>query len=238
MANLLIIKELLVDKKMTQQELANASGLSLRGIQQILKGNTTTVDSLERIAKALDVKPSLFFNDPPDPNDQLKQIEKALMGAPIEAFALLPVFSLILERKEYNDRMHDLELMIEVRDKIFQWLIEKKHIPSFTSFQTIEEQLDFMFFVTELLNGESPSLGESNSDMSPEMIRNLIDKNVEMGESSELLSWIHSRNDAVKEQRCRKVLKIPVVQELLLHGKTPDSYLRIIWDKYYTKDDE
>lgn len=238
MANLKIIKELCSERNITLSDLANKTGLGLRGLQKIIKENSTKIETLERISEALNVKPSLFFNDPPNPDDQLKQIEKALMGTPMEAMALVPVFQLIIEKKECNDRIRDLELIIEVQDKIFSWLVAKKHFPSLTSFQSVDEHIEFLDLVLEIMEGEGSSLIEANPDLSSEIIRSFLFKYVETGEDSELLTWLHSRNNDQRERRYRKVLKIPIVQELLLQGKIPDSILREYWDKYHSKDGE
>jgi len=64
MGNLKIIKDLCKERGMTQAELAEKAGISLRGIQTILSENSTKIETLEKIADVLKVNVSIFFTNP------------------------------------------------------------------------------------------------------------------------------------------------------------------------------
>ena len=61
MANLHRIRDLCLEKKITLKDLANKVRISEVGLQRIIKTNSTKVDTLEKIAKALDVDIYEFF---------------------------------------------------------------------------------------------------------------------------------------------------------------------------------
>lgn len=63
MAKLFIIRELIAIKKTTIKAVANEAGVSENTIQNMINKNTAKVDSVERIAKVLNVPVSVFFND-------------------------------------------------------------------------------------------------------------------------------------------------------------------------------
>lgn len=63
MANLVIIKELLRQKRYTIRQFSSEIGITEQGLQNIIKQNSTKVETLEKIAKALDVPVSIFFDD-------------------------------------------------------------------------------------------------------------------------------------------------------------------------------
>ena len=63
MANLGIIRDLCRQKKITLKELSKTIGITEHGLQSILRTNTTKIDTLEKIASALDVSPNMFFDN-------------------------------------------------------------------------------------------------------------------------------------------------------------------------------
>lgn len=63
MANLDLIKKLAEKKNMTLTSLADAVGISVTQVHMICKTNSTKIDTLEKIARALDVSPTVFFDD-------------------------------------------------------------------------------------------------------------------------------------------------------------------------------
>ena len=63
MANLQIIRELSREKKISLKELAGIVGITEQGLQKIIRDNSTKVDTMESIAKALQVPISVFFDD-------------------------------------------------------------------------------------------------------------------------------------------------------------------------------
>lgn len=63
MINLLIVRDIARQKKISMRELARRVGVTEQGLQKIIRENSTKVDTLEAIAEALDVPVSIFFND-------------------------------------------------------------------------------------------------------------------------------------------------------------------------------
>ncbi len=78
MAKLHKIRDLCDSRKLSLKELAEKIGLTQSGIQYIFKENNTKVDTLEKIAKALEVPASIFFDDgtPEDLILRLKTLEE------------------------------------------------------------------------------------------------------------------------------------------------------------------
>lgn len=64
MANLSLIKTFVLDKGITLKEFAQQLGMSEQGFHRILKENSTSIDTLEKIAQMLGVHPSVFFDAP------------------------------------------------------------------------------------------------------------------------------------------------------------------------------
>jgi DNA-binding Xre family transcriptional regulator len=65
MANLLIIRDLSSDKKITLRDLANSINISEDGLQKIIKNGRTNTDTLEKIAEVLNVPVGVFFDETP-----------------------------------------------------------------------------------------------------------------------------------------------------------------------------
>lgn len=63
MANLHLIKSIAKEKKITLKSLSEQVGISEQGMQKILKENTTSIVTLEKIAKILSVHPAVFFDN-------------------------------------------------------------------------------------------------------------------------------------------------------------------------------
>ena len=63
MANLLKIRELCKEKKITIREMANRVGLSEGALQALIKNGSTRTETLEKIAKELDVSAGIFFSE-------------------------------------------------------------------------------------------------------------------------------------------------------------------------------
>ncbi|MCZ2726239.1 helix-turn-helix domain-containing protein [Bacteroides caccae] len=66
MANLLIIKELLKQKKITIRDFASDIGMTEQALQLLIRKNSTKIETLELIAKKLNVSVSIFFDGEPD----------------------------------------------------------------------------------------------------------------------------------------------------------------------------
>lgn len=60
------IRALLVERGMTQQELARLSGLNRGTVLHVLKGGHCSTDTLQRIARALEVDVAELFTPPLD----------------------------------------------------------------------------------------------------------------------------------------------------------------------------
>jgi transcriptional regulator with XRE-family HTH domain len=63
MANLSIIRQLCVDNKITQKELAQRVGISHNGLQNIMKTGSAKIDTLEKIAEIFGTSILVFFRE-------------------------------------------------------------------------------------------------------------------------------------------------------------------------------
>ena len=63
MVNLLKIKDLAKAKNISLKQLADMVGLSEQGLHRLLRQNSTTIDTLERISAILEVSPVVFFDE-------------------------------------------------------------------------------------------------------------------------------------------------------------------------------
>lgn len=63
MVNLAKIKELAKAKGITIKTLATKVGVTEQGLHQMIKSNSTSVDTLDKISEVLGVNPSIFFKD-------------------------------------------------------------------------------------------------------------------------------------------------------------------------------
>ncbi|MDD3739401.1 MAG: helix-turn-helix transcriptional regulator [Lentimicrobiaceae bacterium] len=61
MVNLNKIREIAKEKKITMRKLAFESGVSEPGLYQLIRNNSTTLDTLAKIAEVLDVDIRIFF---------------------------------------------------------------------------------------------------------------------------------------------------------------------------------
>ncbi|MGB4655415.1 MAG: helix-turn-helix transcriptional regulator [Bacteroidales bacterium] len=61
MINLNKIRHIAKDKKITMRKLASESGVSEPGLYQIMRNNSTTLDTLAKISEVLDVDIRVFF---------------------------------------------------------------------------------------------------------------------------------------------------------------------------------
>lgn len=65
MANLSLIRSIAKERKITLKTLATQVGLTEQGLHKILRDNTTTITTIERIAQVLEVSPIVFFDERP-----------------------------------------------------------------------------------------------------------------------------------------------------------------------------
>lgn len=107
------------EKGFTLRELAESSGLSIQGLQRILKENTTKVDTLEAIAKKLDVPVNIFFEEDRSCVSFADHGSTAVSGKGNRTEIGEQSFSVSEKRGEYNpfaERTARVETIIEARD--------------------------------------------------------------------------------------------------------------------------
>lgn len=97
MANLLIIKDLLKEKKISIRDFANELGMTEQALQLLIRKNSTKIETLELIAQKLNISVSMFFEKEIESKNNTPQI-------PYEF-----VESLIEERKRHDEerKRHD-----------------------------------------------------------------------------------------------------------------------------------
>lgn len=71
MANLLKIKELLKEKKITIKSFSADIGMTEQGLQKLIRDNSTKIETLELIAKKLNVSVVVFFDENTQANNAL-----------------------------------------------------------------------------------------------------------------------------------------------------------------------
>lgn len=71
MANLLKIKELLKEKKITIKSFSADIGMTEQGLQKLIRDNSTKIETLELIAKKLNVSVVVFFDENTQTNNAL-----------------------------------------------------------------------------------------------------------------------------------------------------------------------
>lgn len=102
-----IVRQLREEKKLTQSELAEKSGLSLRTIQRIEAGNIPKGFTLKTLAKTLETEPEkLFIKDEKDINtNRAKLINlSALFGLIIPFGGIIFPLILILKTKDKKNK--------------------------------------------------------------------------------------------------------------------------------------
>jgi len=104
-----IVRQLREEKKLTQSELAEKSGLSLRTIQRIEAGNIPKGFTLKTLAKSLETEPEkLFIKDEEDINtDRAKLINLSALPGLIIPFGGI-IFPLILTLKTKDKKNREL----------------------------------------------------------------------------------------------------------------------------------
>lgn len=71
MANLLKIKELLKEKKITIKSFSADIGMTEQGLQKLIRDNSTKIETLELIAMKLNVSIMVFFDENAIPDNAL-----------------------------------------------------------------------------------------------------------------------------------------------------------------------
>jgi transcriptional regulator with XRE-family HTH domain len=80
MANLLKIKEIAKEQKVTLKEIARTIGITEAGLQKLVRENSTKVDTLEAIARKLAVPISVFFDESPVATAKEPTVESRLLS--------------------------------------------------------------------------------------------------------------------------------------------------------------
>ena len=115
------VKEWREKLKLTQNELAEKSGVSLRTIQRIEAGSVLKGYTLSSIANALDIKPeNLIFNDEVKNIDRAKSINLSVLLGFIIPFGSI-IFPLILTTKTkdlYNKQIGKSIVEIQIINTI------------------------------------------------------------------------------------------------------------------------
>lgn len=78
MVNLSKIKELAKDKDITIKSLAAQAGITEQGLHKMIKDNSASADTLDKVAQALGVSPVVFFQDSKDIDDSTKVKSKEI----------------------------------------------------------------------------------------------------------------------------------------------------------------
>jgi transcriptional regulator with XRE-family HTH domain len=92
-------RALLAERGMTRQELARLSGLSRSTVLHVLKGGHCSTETLERIAKALDVDVAELFNAPLDLGVRRDRMVAALLRELSDAVSAAVIADLKLRRR-------------------------------------------------------------------------------------------------------------------------------------------
>lgn len=80
MINLMKIKQVAREKKISLKELSKQVGITEQGLQNMMKKNTCNLSTLQKIAEALGVSESIFFDSPVHTNTI--SINTGVQGSP------------------------------------------------------------------------------------------------------------------------------------------------------------
>lgn len=97
------LKNLRLTKGLSQEELSEISGVSVRTIQRIEKGNAPSLESAKSLAQALGVTPSVFLEEViekvEDGTEQLKYLKPLALGHFI--LAIFAIISIVISIASY-----------------------------------------------------------------------------------------------------------------------------------------
>lgn len=109
MANLQKIKTLSKARKITLRSLANQVGISEQGLQKIIRDNTTSISTVERIAAILGVSPAVFFDETPTYVNAMGDNSIAISGSGNEISIQQKFLDMLAEKgeriKELTDKL-------------------------------------------------------------------------------------------------------------------------------------
>lgn len=105
MANLQQIKTLASAKKISLKKLSEEIGLTPTGLSKIMRENSTTTATLEKIASVLGVSPAVFFDDAPTSVNAYGHNSIAIHGSANDLSIPQSVIDML---KEKDDRIKEL----------------------------------------------------------------------------------------------------------------------------------
>lgn len=107
MANLQKIKTLSKERKITLRSLANQVGISEQGLQKIIRDNTTSISTVERIASILGVSPAVFFDETPTSVNAMGDNSIAISGSGNEISIQQKFLDMLSEKDERIKELTD-----------------------------------------------------------------------------------------------------------------------------------
>lgn len=78
MANFLIIKDLLKQRKVSIRDFATELGMTEQALQLLIRKNSTKIETLELIAQKLNISITAFFEDSPSSDRTLSETDRLL----------------------------------------------------------------------------------------------------------------------------------------------------------------
>lgn len=124
MANLLIIKDLADKKNISLKDLALQLGITPDGLQKIMKRNSTTTETVEKLAQIFGVQAGIFFEGYNTANQLITG-----NGNTASVFGNIAAEEMSNKNKEIEhlkDLLAEKERVIEEKERLIQILINKK----------------------------------------------------------------------------------------------------------------
>lgn len=107
MVNLQKIKTISKERKITLRSLANQVGISEQGLQKIIRDNTTSISTVERIAAILGVSPAVFFDETPTSVNAMGDNSIAISGSGNEISIQQKFLDMLAEKDERIKELTD-----------------------------------------------------------------------------------------------------------------------------------
>ena len=224
MANLKIIKELCTEKGLSLEDLATKSGLGLRAIQKIIHDNSTKIETLERIAQALQVRVSIFFPDPPSGGDKIKEIEKVLLGIPKDLESVKIVFEILKEKKEIYRRYTELLFKNFLFERIFMLFIETHLMPKISDIKSPKEQLKFaeslVGYFYDYIKVHADEFNEITNDIPESIVDQSLSPFVVNQRNEEIMKIFKERESSVLGKNLNNLLQDNVLNRLFIEASS------------------
>lgn len=100
MANLQKIKVIASAKKIPLKKIADEIGVTPTGLSKIIRDNTTTIRTVERIAAILGVSPAVFFDETPTSVNAMGDNSIAISGSGNEISIQQKFLDMLAEKDE------------------------------------------------------------------------------------------------------------------------------------------